>query len=70
MLQILRYNLFTFLYTNEVSIETPFVYDSVLNFSDICAHNRLELQLKMGDFFYAAIFSFSNSISSICLGVL
>ncbi len=30
----------------------------------------MELQLKMRDFFYAANFSFSNSISSICLGVL
>lgn len=32
--------------------------------------SKMELQLKIGDFFYAAIFSFSNSISSICLGVL
>ena len=30
----------------------------------------VELQLKMRDFFIAANFSFFNSISSICLGVL
>ncbi|SKC12166.1 hypothetical protein SAMN05660841_04369, partial [Sphingobacterium nematocida] len=31
---------------------------------------RMELQLKMRDFFYAANLSLPNSISSICLGVL
>src|SRR5690606_15838318 len=31
---------------------------------------KVELQLKIGDFFYAANLSFSSSISSICLGVL
>ena len=40
------------------------------SFSEFDKRQKVELQLKIGDFFYAANLSFSNNISSICLGVL